>query len=288
MGDFDATIVILSRVDPWVRESLGGGLRILDAVDSLRRNAEERGKAASKLMRGFWRREERRLARAETDVARAYDRIVVVNSDEKSDLGASAVAIGNGVRIAPLDLERPRRFDFGFWGRLAYFANADAAMWLIGEIWPAILERNPAASCVIAGADAPRSIRRAAAGRGITLLSPVDDLAVLARSVRVAIIPVRYGSGQLNKVIEAGEAGCAIVATRQSLRGLTPLIPFVRFARDAPSFAKAALELLETDEKTAMAGTLRRAVAANYSRERILGEMAKVAGVRNTAEAVTA
>ncbi|MEA2165079.1 MAG: hypothetical protein QOK37_3206 [Thermoanaerobaculia bacterium] len=288
LGDFDVTIVILSRVDPWARASLGNGMKILDSVDSLRRNAEERGNAASLLTRWFWRREERLLARAEDDVADAYDRIILVNDEELSDFGDRAVAIANGVRVEPLDPGAPRQFDFGFWGRLAYFANADAARWLIDEIWPAILERNPAVSCVIAGADAPRSIRRAAERSGITFLSPVDSVAVLARSVCVAIIPVRHGSGQLNKVVEAGEAGCAIVATRQSLRGLAPLVPFVQFADDAQSFAATALALLKDDERATMASALRHAVVANYSRAQILAELAKVAGVQRAAEAVTA
>lgn len=288
LGDFDVTIVILSRVDPWVRASLGGGMKILDSVDSLRRNAAERVHAASIVTRWFWRREERRLARAEAGLTRAYDRIILVNDEEVSDFGERGVAIANGVCVAPLDPGAPRQFDFGFWGRLAYFANADAARWLIEEIWPAILQRSPASSCVVAGADAPRSIRRAAERSGITFLSPVDNIAVLARSVRVALIPVRHGSGQLNKVVEAGEGGCAIVATRQSLRGLAPLVPFVRFADDAQSFAETALTLLKDDERALKVSALRHAVVANYSRARILEELANVAGVHPAAEAVTA
>ena len=287
-GGFDATVVVLARADPWVRGSLGDGMKILDAIDSLRRNAEERGNAASKLSRWFWRQEERRLARAELDASRVYDRIVVVSGEETSEFGANAVAIANSVNVAPLDLNAPRRFDFGFWGRLAYFANADAAAWLIDEIWPAILKRNPSATCVIAGADAPRSIRRAAERRGIVVLSPVDDISRLARSVRVALIPMRYGSGQSSKVLEAGEAGCAIVATRQALRGLAPFLPHVRVATDPSTFAKAALDLLEPELGAGMGGVLRRVVAANYSREQVLDQLADIAGVRNVPEAVTA
>jgi glycosyltransferase involved in cell wall biosynthesis len=288
LGDFDTTIVILARTDPWLRGSLGGGIKILDAIDSLRRNAAERGNAASISIRWFWRQEERRLARAEIDVATFYDHIVVVSDEETSDLGANAVAIGIGVPVAPLVIDAPRRFDFGFWGRLKYFANADAAMWLIDEIWPAILERNPSATCVIAGADAPRTIRRAAERRGIAFFSPVDDVAALARSVRVALLPIRYGSGQSCKVVEAGEAGCAIVATRQALRGLSPLAPHVRFAHDAPSFAGAALALLDPRARDAAGSALRRITAAMYSRSRIREEMAHVAGAPVGAEAVTA
>lgn len=288
LGDFDTTIVVLARTDPWLRGSLSGGVKILDAIDSLRRNAAERSNAGSIPMRWFWRQEEQRLARAERDVATFYDHVVVVSDEETSDLGANAVAIGNGVPVAPLTIDAPRRFDFGFWGRLAYFANADAAMWLIDEIWPAILECKPSATCVIAGADAPRTIRRAAERRGIAFFSPVDDVAALARSVRVALLPIRYGSGQSNKVVEAGEAGCAIVATRQALRGLAPLAPHIRFAHDAASFADAAIAMLDPRARDAAGSALRRITAAMYSRSRIYEEMAHIAGVPVAAEVVTA
>jgi glycosyltransferase involved in cell wall biosynthesis len=287
LGPFDTVIVILTRVDPWVRASLGEGVTILDAIDSLRRNAKERGNAASLMTRWFWRHEERRLARAEADISNAYDRIVVVSGEEQSEFGPRAIVIENSVPITPLDFDPPRRFDFGFWGRLAYFANADAAMWLIDEIWPAILDRNPSATCVIAGADAPRSLRRAAERRSVTLLSPVGDMATLARSVRVAILPIRYGSGQSNKVLEAGEAGCAIVATRRVMRSLALLTPHVRVANDASSLATAAIELLASDARPSTIA-LRRITAASYSREQIYEQLAHAAGVRDAAEAVTA
>lgn len=287
-GGFDAAVLVLARADPWVRAYLGDGLKILDAIDSLRRNTEERANAAPTLSRWFWRLEERRLARAELDASGVYDRIVVVSSEETSEFGANAVAIGNSVCVAPLDLNAPRQFDFGFWGRLAYFANADAAMWLIDHIWPAILKRSPSATCVIAGADAPRSIRRAAERRGITLLSPVDSLSTLARSVRVALFPVRYGSGQLNKVLEAGEAGCAVVATLHTMRSLAPLLPHVRLAHDPSSFAAAGLDLLSSGVGAGTANALRLVVATNYSRDQVLDQLADIAGVRSVAEAVTA
>ena len=287
LGGFDTTIVLLARADPWVRASLHGGMKIIDAIDSLRRNAEERGNAASPITRWFWRGEERRLARAEAALSRAYDRILVVNADEASDLGSSVAVVENSVCVRPLDLDAPRPFDFGFWGRLGYFANADAARWLIDEIWPAILARNPSATCVIAGADAPRSMRRAAERRGIALISPVDDMPTLARSVRVAILPVRYGSGQSSKVLEAGEAGCAIVATRPVMRGLAPLLPHVRIANDVSSLADTATELLASDTRKATTA-LRRIISANHSRERIFEQLASIAGIRASEEAVTA
>jgi glycosyltransferase involved in cell wall biosynthesis len=292
-GSFDATVLVLGRADPWVREALDTldvrGVRILDAIDSLRRNASERGRAALPHWRWFWRSEERRLARAQRDLSGAYDRIVVVSSEEAGEFGASAAAVSMGIEASPLDAGAPRTFDIGFWGQLGYFANADAAGWLMEKIWPAIRERHPSATLAIAGAGAPRSLRHAAERRGITLLSPVDDMAAFARSVRVALLPVRYGSGQLTKVLEAAAAGCAIVATPHALRGLAPLVPHVQTALDAPSLAGAASELLSDEpRRAAMAAGSRRVIESSYGRAQTLARLAELAGFGIAADALPA
>src|SRR5205814_4636388 len=56
---FDAVIVLLSRLDPWVRDILPNGMRVLDAIDSLRRSSDERARAGSFASRWFWRAESR-------------------------------------------------------------------------------------------------------------------------------------------------------------------------------------------------------------------------------------
>lgn len=263
LGEFDATIVLLSRLDPWVRPHLPRGLHVLDAIDSLRGSMLERAKEASPLTRWFWRAESRRVARAEQDAIAAYDRVVVVSATDSVEL--DALAISNGVSIAPLH-DIPRTFDFGFWGRLAYFANADAAAWLLDDIWPAIRAQRPNATLIIAGADAPARLRAAHGRDGIVVQSPVDDIAALARRIGVALFPVRYGTGQSNKVLEAAEAGCAIVATRIAMRGLPELERHTLIADDAASFAAAALDAHPTKE-------LRAIVETTYARQTTLDRL---------------
>jgi glycosyltransferase involved in cell wall biosynthesis len=279
IGPFDATIVVLSRADPWVRPSIDGGLRILDSVDSLRRNAEERGRAASLAMRQFWRHEERRLARVEHRLGRDYDHVVIVSEDEIGEFGGDVIAISNSVPIAPLDESAPRRFDFGFWGRLPYFANADAAQWFLGEIVPALRQRHPTATIAIGGAEAPRALRSAAERAGVDLQSPVADIAIFARGVRVAIAPMRYGTGQSCKLIEAAEAGCAIVTTPQAVRGLPEIARHAIVVSDTASIASAAVALLTDDARRAAIGkALRHAVKEHYSHQRAHIAMARLAG----------
>lgn len=281
LGTIDATIVLLSRLDPWVRRSLPQGFRVLDAIDSLRRSMEERSREGSLLTRPLWRAEARRVARAEREAVQAYDRVVVVSEEDCAELGA--VAISNGVTIAPL-ADAPRPFDFAFWGRLPYFANADAAAWLLGEIWPAIRAARPAATLVIGGAGAPPSVRAAHGHDGVVVQSPVDDIAALARSARVALFPVRYGTGQSNKILEAAEAGCAIVATKHAMRGLDPLAANALLGDSADELARAAVSAVSDEgRRAAMARALRSAVEARYARRDTLDRLAALVQEREAA-----
>jgi glycosyltransferase involved in cell wall biosynthesis len=267
-GRVDATVVLLARLDPAVRGLLPCGLRVFDAIDSLGRSMDERSREGSPLLRRFWRAESRRVARVEDEAARVYDRVISVSADEATELRAEAIS--NGVVIAPLG-DAPRTFDFAFWGRLAYFANADAATWLLREIWPAIRARLPRATLLLGGADAPSHIRAAHGRDGVTVQSPVDDVAALARRVKVALFPVRYGTGQSNKVLEAAEAGCAVVATAKAMRGLEPLHGHAFIADDAAAIARAAISAL-ADES----GAMRAAVETHFARQATLDRLAAV------------
>jgi glycosyltransferase involved in cell wall biosynthesis len=275
MGPFDVTIVLLSRMHPWVRESLEGRT-ILDAVDSLRRSAGERRKAASLFMRWLWKIEERRMARLEREAARAYGQIVVLSDDETAEFG-DAVAVPNGVAAKPVGAGA-RHYDFGFWGRFPYFANADATGWLLDEIWPAIRALHPSATLIIGGAEASRALRNDARRSGVTLVSPVDDMASFARDIRVALMPLRYGSGQSTKVLEAAEAGCAIVGSPTALRGLGELARFTRIESSALGFARAAVDLLtDADARARMTARLRDVIATHYERSSSLVRLSAIA-----------
>jgi hypothetical protein len=274
-GPFDMTVILLSRLHPWVRESLDRGT-VLDAVDSLRRSAGERTRAATAVTRWFWRIEQRRMARVELDAARTYQRVVVISEEEKSEFGG-AVAVGNGITACALG-SASRTFDFGFWGRLPYFANADAATWLLDEIWPTIRALHPGATLIIGGAEASRSLRNHARRRGVTLVSPIDDIATFARNIRVVLLPLRYGSGQSSKVLEAAEAGCAIVGTPQALRGLAPLAALARVESTAAGLARAAVELLADHEgRGLMVERLRHVVECHYARSATLDRLFAIA-----------
>jgi hypothetical protein len=216
------------------------------------------------------------MARLERDLAQSYGQVIVVSDEEVIEFG-NAVAVPIGVASKPLHGSE-RNYDFGFWGRLPYFANADAAAWLLDEIWPAIRALHPSATLVIGGAEASRALRNDARRAGVTLVSPVGDIAAFARNIRVALMPLRYGSGQATKVLEAAEGGCAIVGTSTALRGLGTLARHVRIESSPSGFARAAVDLLtHSDARGRMTTRLRDAITNHYERSSSLVRLARLA-----------
>jgi glycosyltransferase involved in cell wall biosynthesis len=276
-GPFDVAIVLLARLDPWVFRHLRAGRRIFDAIDALAANLEARAEASRGAVRLFWRAEARRTARLERDAAQRYDRVLVVAEAERAPFGERAVAIFHGVS---LEARAPgvREYDAGFWGRLAYFANRDAAERLLGEIWPRVRKAKPDATLLVAGADAPRFLRRHHGRDGITVISPMNDRAALLRRVRIAVFPLRFGSGQSNKVLEAAEASCALVATPEAVRGMAAIAAEAVVEHDPGALAQGVLRLLAEPTGTAARGErLRLVVEHEFSRSAACRRLAEAA-----------
>lgn len=275
---FDVTVVVLARTHPWVAPHLTAPRRILDAIDSLAANLSERARAAAGPARWFWRREAARTARLEEDVLRFYHRVTVVTEEESVHFGGPVAVAGHGVELLPTGNIR-RDIDFAFWGRLGYFANRDAALLLLRELWPAIRARLPHATLVVAGADCPPALRRFDGRDGVRVVSPMEDRPALLRRVRVALFPVRYGSGQPNKVLEAAEASCAVVSTPAGARGIGPLTQAVVVA-PLGELVEAAVALTRDEVRCAELGRwARQLVAAHFDRRAALARFAHLAGV---------
>lgn len=264
---FDAAVVLLSRCAPWVDSMINADRKILDAIDSLAASTEERARAARGAVRSFWRFESRRTAALESRLASRYDEVVVVNPAECRYFGSNCRAIGNGVEVDAL-VETTRDFDVGFWGRLAYFANERAARLLLSDIWPRIRKANPAARLLIGGADAPTHIRAWHGRDGVTVMSPMENRVSTLRRVRIALFPFAFGTGQSNKVLEAAEAGCAVVSTPQGVRGLDEIARHAALADDPAELAQRTIDYLADEALRLSAGAaLRDAVVRHHSRE---------------------
>lgn len=277
-GPFDVAIVLLSRLVPWLDE-LPARRTILDSIDSAAVGMAERARAARGPARWFWLRERRAAERLEAEAARRYDAVVAVTREESARFGARGVTLPVGIplpRLSPTDEAGDgRRVDFAFWGRLPYFANQRAVRLLLDRLWPRIRARRPGATLVVGGAEAPRWLRARDRCDGVRVVSPIGDREALLAGVRVALLPIEYGSGQSLKTLEAAAAGCAIAGTRLAFRGCEHLMPAAVVEDDPDRLADRAVELVECG--SAAAGrALRALVESHDSRPALLARMARL------------
>jgi len=129
-----------------------------------------------------------------------------------------------------------------FTGAMDYPPNADAAGYLIDEIFPRLQKLVPHAELLIVGRDpGPRLI---AAGQrpGVTVTGLVDDLRPYLEQASVFVAPLRFGAGIQNKVLEAMAMEVPVVASPVAAGGLrteSGRIPPIDVATSADEFARA-------------------------------------------------
>jgi glycosyltransferase involved in cell wall biosynthesis len=144
------------------------------------------------------------------------------------------------VPVQPPGSDGKRDIDLILTGSMAYPPNADAAQWLSDAIAPAIWAKRPGTSVWVVGRDAGRL----ALDPRIEVHADVPALGLYLRRAKIALAPLRLGTGSPNKVLEAMAAGAAVVATPAAVEPFAFPRDAVETAETAPALAAAAERLL--------------------------------------------
>ena len=162
-------------------------------------------------------------------------------------LGACAVVYPNTIPCRPVP-EVAREEAIIFTGNLEYHPNVSAIRWFAREIWPSIRAWRPGVEWRVVGTN-PHAVERELRGlEGVRLVGPVEDaIAELARA-KVAVVPLRAGSGTRFKILEAWCAGTAVVSTPLGAEGLEVVSGRELAIADAGrEFADAVVRLMEDE-----------------------------------------
>jgi glycosyltransferase involved in cell wall biosynthesis len=135
-----------------------------------------------------------------------------------------------------------------FSGNMEYHPNIDAVRYFRAEIWPLLRQRHPELVWRLVGRN-PSAVRVFTAAPGIEVVGPVAEaVPELARS-RIAVVPLRTGSGTRLKILEAWAAGLPVVSTSIGAEGLPAKHgEHLLLADSAADFAQAVTRLLTCGE----------------------------------------
>jgi glycosyltransferase involved in cell wall biosynthesis len=248
--------------------------RVYVPIDSWALNWSERTLARHGALRLRDRVQRLAIERFERRSLPTFPVTVVVSEDDRRALQAlvptaDVRVIPNGVDsewFAPVaTAPRPRPLVV-FHGSLHYEPNVDAVRFLVRDVMPLVRERvGPVDVRLVGRAPVPEVI--AVAGPDVEIHADVPDLRRLVAEGTVAVIPLRFGSGVKNKVLEAASLGVATVVTSRAHSGLDLVNgDELLVADDAQGVAEAVVRVL-TDaalgDRLAAGG--RRAVVDRWS-----------------------
>jgi glycosyltransferase involved in cell wall biosynthesis len=177
----------------------------------------------------FYSLEQRLVARREQRLARAVDRVCLVNPIEASNLAAEVseaevwetppcIATPPARRRA----EAASRGPFVILGALHYPPNIVAVQDFLAEAMPRIAREMPNTRVVIVGKGASDSLRSLAARwkPHIELVGFVPQLGALFEKAAAMIVPLRVGSGLKLKVLEALAHGLPLITTGKGIESI--------------------------------------------------------------------
>ena len=114
--------------------------------------------------------------------------------------------------------ERPERIVFT--GMMAHPPNVNAAGFFAREVLPRVQMKRPEAEFWIVGRDATSSVTSLAMVPGVVVTGFVPDMRPYIAQAGVVVVPLRFGSGMRNKILEAWAMEKCVVSTRVGAEGL--------------------------------------------------------------------
>jgi len=199
-----------------------------------------------------------RIRELERRIARSADRVVSVSEVEAEFLrsvdGHCPVEVIAGVARATPTTPSPFSKRRGMvlvagWLAPCPSPNSDGLQWFVELVLPYVKRLLPWTELSVTGAGASEQIGHLASP-SVRFLGHVEDLSTVYDGARVAIVPVRYGSGIKIKALEALQHGVPVVTTSVGAEGIPGAGSEAVGVCDAPAeFAERVAELLG-DRKT--------------------------------------
>lgn len=226
-----------------------------------------------------------RALRYELNVLPAFDQVQVCTRANRDYLLSFRPELASKVREGLRAGIDTARYEFQpegrepltmlFVGSFRHEPNRVAVEWFVRQVLPLILERQPRARLVLAGADPPAAHTYADFAENLEMAGFVEDVRQPLARYSVFVCPILSGSGVRVKLLEAFAAGIPVVSTTVGAEGLAQKDgEFCALADTPQAFAGRVAELLENPAQAAdMARRARAEVENHWDMARITGRL---------------
>jgi glycosyltransferase involved in cell wall biosynthesis len=211
-----------------VRPLLHARTAILVMHDVRTRLFASRARSAAGAARVWWRLQAQLYRRFETRWCRRFDLVTTVSEEDASWVRAHAAPREVVVVPLPLDAayfapregcaERPGRIVFT--GLMNHPPNADAAVFFARQVLPRVRARLPEAHFQVVGRQPAPAVSALARLPGVEVCGAVPDVRPHLAEAQVVVVPLRFGAGARQKILEAWALQRCVVSTTLGAEGL--------------------------------------------------------------------
>jgi glycosyltransferase involved in cell wall biosynthesis len=152
-----------------------------------------------------------------------------------------------------------------FSGKMSYHANISMAKYLVGEIMPLVWNSRPGAKLFIVGKDPTAEIKELSRNPLVTVTGTVGDIRPYLWRAAVSVVPLLYGAGIQNKILEAMATATPVITTSRTLSALNAAPGREVVVADAPAtFAAGLVRIMESEPERAALGQAGLAYVQNH------------------------
>jgi glycosyltransferase involved in cell wall biosynthesis len=227
----------------------------------------------------------KRLDNYEAQVSPLFSCNIMMSESDEKNLQGKAPGVVTSVLPNGVDTEyfKPRLGSettaLIYTGGMNMFANKNAVLYFLTEIWPKIKSQHQDCVFYAIGQDPPVELDQIARNDpSVIVTGYVDDVRPYIARAAVYVVPLRVGGGTRLKVVDAMAQGKAIVSTSLGCEGIT-VSPGknIIFADTPDLFAREVNILLQDESKRQEIGkAARNMVKKSYSWDMIGDKMEKL------------
>lgn len=232
---------------------------VWDSVDSISHLFQQAASQSRSFFGKFVTRFELpRTQKAEGDLICSFDQVLVTSTTDKNALlelvpkdkrPAPISVLPNGVDLGYFqpnpDIQRDEE-TIVFSGKMSYHANISMVKYLVDEVMLRVWKVHPAVRLIIVGKDPTPDIKALAENPLVTVTGTVDDIRPFLWRATVSVVPLLYGAGIQNKILEAMATGTPVVTTSRTLSALEAQPGReILVADTADAFSAEVLRLIE-------------------------------------------
>ncbi len=273
---YDAVIASVEVMATYALQAPRPAARILEEHNSMSRWMWERYRAQSHPLQRLrcwmsWRK----TTRYEERLFRQFDLCAMVSEQDRQaslrmlpGYRGHMEVVANGVDcernqpgLYPID---PMRLVYN--GALTYRVNYDAVQFFLQQVYPNIVQAEPAATLTVTGSTAGVNFGGLPSTNGVTFSGFVDDIRPIVGGSSVCVVPIQEGGGTRLKILEAMALGTPVVSTSKGAEGLDVRHEeHLLIADDAASFATCTLKVMkDADLRQRLTTNARRLVEDRY------------------------